>query len=733
MSERRRIRLSFNARILIPFVATIVLLLGFVLWAIGDRIARQIRVEAEENVRISQRVFENALSLWLQLRSRSLPNEPRFRAVAQLAEPKTIEFLLRELIGEVDVDLLAFVSADRAVAAAASRPPFDGAGLDLASTPFVAEAVAAGAVRAHWQEVGGRVVQLAALPMEVGGRVAGAVVIGEVMDEAGLAPFHQLTGCEVIILAGDRVAASTAAMRGGVDALAAAVPRPDGPGAFEIVVGKEHYLGVTGRLDPSAPGAPQYLLLSSHEQTRQALRSVQRLIVGAGLAGLVISSLIVSLAVGRITNPLRELQAGADAVGRGDFSRRVDIRRRDELGELGLAFNRMTDGLRESRGQLEETVRTLESTREQLVQSEKLSAIGEFISGIAHELNNPLTAIIGYSQLMGEVELDEHLRRDVQHIGDAAARCHKIVQNLLSFARQRPSERKPVQVNELLDSTVNFMAYELRTSNVEIARDYDPRLPKVLADAYQLQQVFLNIVNNARQAIEDLRRPGSIRLVTTSSGSAVQVELRDNGPGIPPAILGRIFDPFFTTKEAGRGTGLGLSVSYGILRDHGGEIRVQSQVGQGTSFFITLPAASPDAMKAGAGGPAPEEPPLQGNGRTVLVLDDEQPVLDLVGEVLQNAGFKVTALRDAAAGLEQARTRRFDLILCDWKMPGMSGRQFFEQLREATPAAAARVVFMTGDVLGAATQDYLRECGKTCLSKPFTLQQLRAVIRREMR
>jgi len=238
-----------------------------------------------------------------------------------------------------------------------------------------------------------------------------------------------------------------------------------------------------------------------------------------------------------------------------------------------------------------------------LVQAEKLVAIGQLVSGVAHEVNNPLTAILGFADLlMGSPDLPETARKDLRVILQEAQRTKQIVQNLLSFARQMPPQRKPVQLNAVLRRTVQLRAYDFHSHGVEVIEQLDQDLPYVIGDSHQLQQVFLNILNNAYDAVRETGRPARIEIMTVRLGNSVEISFRDNGYGI--SVPDRIFDPFFTTKEVGKGTGLGLSICYGIVHEHGGEIFCHNNTDEaGATFFVRLPAAEPASLGTVAGGP----------------------------------------------------------------------------------------------------------------------------------
>jgi two-component system NtrC family sensor kinase len=239
-----------------------------------------------------------------------------------------------------------------------------------------------------------------------------------------------------------------------------------------------------------------------------------------------------------------------------------------------------------------------------LMHAEKMAAVGQLVSGVAHEVNNPLTAILGFSDLLMEnPEVPESARKDLRVILQEAQRTKQIVQNLLSFARQMPPQRKPVQLNLIVRRTLQLRAYDFHSRGVEIVEQLDENLPQVIGDSHQLQQVFLNIVNNAYDAVRDSGRAAKIVVSSAKVGNSVEIVFRDNGHGI--SFPERIFDPFFTTKEIGKGTGLGLSICYGIVREHGGDISCYNNRGEdGATFAVRLPIM-PEGATAGAAGGGP--------------------------------------------------------------------------------------------------------------------------------
>jgi two-component system NtrC family sensor kinase len=386
-----------------------------------------------------------------------------------------------------------------------------------------------------------------------------------------------------------------------------------------------------------------------------------------------------------------------------------------------------------------------------LLQTEKMAALGQLVSGIAHELNNPLTSIMGYAQLLLSRGLsgDAAARDDAQRIFQEADRAGRIVKNLLVFAR-RPAlrdERRPVDLNEIVERTLALRSYELKVEDIQVGLDLEPDLPLILADANQLQQAILNLVVNAEQAILQGRGHGHIGLVTRRlSEERILFEISDDGPGIPPDLASRIFDPFFTTKPPGVGTGLGLSIVYGIVQEHGGDIylRPAATGDGGATFVMELPV--PAGLEQGA---EPSEPAVPatvarvpaaapaagpGPGRTrILVVEDEPTVAQLVADVLREEGHEVDAALDSQDGLNRLAREHYDLVVCDLKMPRLDGQAFFRALVRSGSPAQHRIVFITGDTLAPRTLQFLEDHDLPYLTKPFLVEELKLAVSRVLR
>ncbi|MGX7953337.1 hybrid sensor histidine kinase/response regulator [Tsuneonella sp. HG249] len=361
----------------------------------------------------------------------------------------------------------------------------------------------------------------------------------------------------------------------------------------------------------------------------------------------------------------------------------------------------------------------LATSRDALHQSEKLAALGSLLAGVSHELNNPLAAVIGQTEMLEEDAAGTQFAERARKIATAAERCAKIVQSFLAMARQQAPQLGVVDINELISSALELTDYSLRTAGISVRITLASNLPAVEGDRDQLHQVFANLIVNAQQAMvrgERFEKILRIQTAVTQSGS-VLIDLLDTGPGVPADLRSRIFDPFFTTKPEGAGTGIGLAFSRGIVEAHGGRLTLQP-TGHGAHFRIELPAG-PMRFPMPESRHASSAAPREGRGR-VLVVDDEADVSETLAELLEREGFEVTTVCDGAAALTKIDTTDFDMIVSDLRMPGMSGPEMYTRLRERRPQLLKRLGFVTGDTLGSDMADFLRTSERPVLEKPFT-------------
>jgi two-component system NtrC family sensor kinase len=359
-----------------------------------------------------------------------------------------------------------------------------------------------------------------------------------------------------------------------------------------------------------------------------------------------------------------------------------------------------------------------------LAQAEKLAALGQTMSGVAHELNNPLATILACAERLANRRLDELTRRDLDAIHNAAERAARIVRNLQTFARKRHTTRTAVDLNQIVRETLALRAYEQRAANVVILDALAAALPPIFADPHQIQQIVLNLVINAEQAMLGANGRGTLILRSWQDldRDAVILEVSDDGPGVPDDVQPKIFDPFFTTKSVGKGTGLGLTVAYAIAQEHGGRITVGSVPARGASFMLELPVSGHSIRVV---EPAPPKPlPAVPRGTRVLVVEDELALGEAVAAALADEGFRPDRAADGEEALARLRERHYDVIICDLKMPKIDGMAFFREVSSALPHVARRLIFVTGDVAGTEAERFLEESGCRWIPKPFRLRDV---------
>ncbi|MBM3143120.1 MAG: PAS domain S-box protein, partial [Chloroflexi bacterium] len=330
----------------------------------------------------------------------------------------------------------------------------------------------------------------------------------------------------------------------------------------------------------------------------------------------------------------------------------------------------------------------------------RLASVGEMAAGVAHEINNPLTGVIGYAQLlMDRKDVPPDIRKDLVAMNEGAQRVAGIVKRLLTFSRQTKPERRYVDINELIESTLALRAYHLRVNNIKVTTQLAPDLLETVADPGQIQQVLLNLIVNAETEMKLAHGKGKLAITTEKSDNTIKICCQDNGPGIKPEIIDRIFDPFFTTREVGQGTGLGLSLCYGIITEHKGKIYAESKPGKGATFTVELPVVA-EAEPPKPSEAVVEEPEKVAKAR-ILVVDDEQVIRDFVKRVLAGEGYEVETVDNAGDALKKIEGKRYNLVLIDIKMPAMDGVELYRRIQKIAKSLARRVVFITGDIMGA--------------------------------
>jgi len=365
--------------------------------------------------------------------------------------------------------------------------------------------------------------------------------------------------------------------------------------------------------------------------------------------------------------------------------------------------------------------------REALHQTEKLSALGELLAGVSHELNNPLSVVVGQAMLLRETAREPAIVERARKIGDAADRCARIVKTFLAMARQQPSEMRPVKLNDIVESALEMTGYMLRTHDVDVSLELNPTVPAIMADGDQINQVLTNLIVNGLHAMENEPMPHRLRLVTHYDRGRRQAVLKvgDNGRGVPEDVASRIFEPFFTTKDLGEGTGIGLTIVHRIVDAHGGSITLDSEPGKGATFVLRFPTCASIGVEEENADEIAEDGAL-----SVLVIDDEPGVAEIIRDSLLADGHQVDVVTSGRAALERLLFRQYDAILSDVRMPDLDGPALYEAIRDRHPAKLARMAFITGDTMSPAIRRFLDEAGRPYLEKPVMPADLRRMIAR---
>ena len=369
--------------------------------------------------------------------------------------------------------------------------------------------------------------------------------------------------------------------------------------------------------------------------------------------------------------------------------------------------------------------------REILHQSEKLSAMGELLAGVSHELNNPLSVLVGQALMLQEAAPDEETAERAEMIGKAADRCARIVKTFLAMARQEPTEMAPLDLHAIVDGALEVTVYSLRTSNIEVSLNLDRALPLVMADADQMRQVLINLIVNAHHALQGIEGRRELQIASSHNRhrEEVVITVRDNGPGIPADIRSRIFEPLYTTKDIGMGTGMGLALCHRIVEGHGGRILAEAAPGGGAAIVIRMPCAKEEEQPA-------EEIPFGRKDTThcrVLVIDDEHDVGRIIADVLEHDGHSVELAGSGGMALGLLKHQHYDIILSDVRMPGMDGPSFYRNLGNLRPELIDGLAFITGDTLSPWVKDFLDASERPYLAKPLTPEDLRELVELLMR
>jgi PAS domain S-box-containing protein len=374
---------------------------------------------------------------------------------------------------------------------------------------------------------------------------------------------------------------------------------------------------------------------------------------------------------------------------------------------------------------------------QQLRQAEKLSSMGQMISGVAHELNNPLAVIGGYLEvILASHNLPDKTRQDLAKVAHESSRATRLVRNFLAFARSQPAHRQMANINDLITGVVELRKFDLSLANVKIEAVLDRILPATSIEPDQIQQILIILINNAMQAMSKTPEPRNIRVSTALKEATIRITVEDNGSGVPPEVESRIFEPFFTTKEVGVGTGLGLSIAHGIMTEHGGHIRYERAALGGAAFVLEMPVVSIEVPRDSTtkilGAPTFGMDPAVPRSEKILVVDDEKAIVEMLGEMLGLLGYTASLCHTASEGLRRIGETKFDLVLSDLRMPDIDGPQFYRRATEIDARLQRRFIFLTGDTVNEETKAFLRTSGQPFLAKPFRLAGIEEVTRQTL-
>ena len=368
----------------------------------------------------------------------------------------------------------------------------------------------------------------------------------------------------------------------------------------------------------------------------------------------------------------------------------------------------------------------IQRQQEALHQSEKLSALGSLLAGIAHELNNPLAVVVGQSFMLSEDAEDSDTVQRAEKIKNAAERCARIVKTFLDMARQREPQRQPLNIDEVIGNVLDLFGSSLKTSGVELSRELAEDLPLLQADPDQLHQLLTNLILNAQQALSGEARPRRITVRTERNAApdGIRITIIDNGPGVPKDIRGRIFEPLYTNKPVGKGTGIGLSVCQAIVDSHDGTILVEETTGGGATFVVTLPISLADTetetVKAARVHSA--------DTTRVLVVEDEENVAAMLVEILNQGGYDAVVAEGAAIAIDKLKASEFDIIISDVRMADVDGRALYRWIEASRPGLIPGFIFLTGDTLSPGISEFLAKTGRPIMEKPVLPEQLRRVV-----
>ena len=750
-SERQGVGLRTRLVVLCTLLTVVAVTVSFV--AVSVEIRRQTRLLLEDTLARHQKtaVALQARSLEQILRTSSLmAANPTLRAAIDTYRSesgdeakdrpdllRTIKVEADKLAEGLDRDLFVVTDFDGHVLAASGRSGTEIAtGARLDSRTVVKRAL--NQPEAIGQDNFGIVTvkdvpyRVGCVPIVLQGYVIGTLMVGDRLDAAFATASRDTFGGDIVVTVGDRIVGST--MIGAAPDLRQLRNRV----ARVTVLGDEYVAApLTLGTDEEGRTVSLCLLQSLTAALGPSYRAMVAALVFCGLLA-VVGAGIGAWAISRsVLRPFESFVGFLHTVAEsGDRSRRFDAASAGpEVQLLNTTFGRLIDAVEQHEQRLLQDARDEIVRIQRLKESEKLAALGRMLSGAAHEINNPLTGVIGNLQLLLGRKIDDtYVNRRLEKTYKEAQRIVALVRNLLKVAHRDGGARALVDVNRLLSETVEMRRHDFTAAGVGLELEPAQTRTRLFGNELELQQVVLNIVNNALDALKEAPAAGrALTIRTEANTEAITIVFADNGPGIKDPS--KVFEHFYTTKEIGKGTGLGLSISYAIVNDHAGTIAAENGPLGGARFTIVLPAAAASQPAVTAPDPAEAQsrPSQQRASGTVLVVDDEADVLDLEMEILRNLGASVEGVSTGADAIALLLRREFDVVVSDLKMPGgVSGQDLFRWALQHQPATAERFVFVTGDTASDATREFLEQSGRRCVLKPFSRDELVNVIKESL-
>ncbi len=718
---------SLQIRILL-FVLIALAAVQIVVFVLVDAATtRWVSAQLRENLSIGGEVFQRLLIARAQQLApavRLLSGDFAFKAAYSTGDRGTIRSALENQQLRIGADMMTLVDLDHRVIASTLRGP----GETFAFSSLIIAAEDEGTSFAL-ETIDGRPYQIVVVPLRAPLHVAW-IAVGFVVDDRLLSELRRVTDSHVTFAVpraggGWTMPASTLPPAARTSLAAGLPERLDASAAGPLVrrIGDdEHLLHIV----PLAGSARAIAVLQNSLTDALAPAKTLRMILLAVFAGSLVLCAVGGIVVARtVAGPVRALARGVSAVASGDYTHRVPVGSIDEFAQLADAVNHMTTTIAER----EEALRQSE---DRLRQAQKMEAVGLLAGGIAHDFNNLLTVMVGRLELvLDELPEDAALRREVLLVQSAAERAATLTRQLLAFGRKQVLQTRLVDINQVVG---NFegMLERLIGEQVILATRLEGGLGHVLADPNQIEQILVNLVINARDAMPD----GGTITIETASGTmpgsttidrhgrsrsdvpCVVVTVRDTGTGMTPEVQARVFEPFFTTKEVGKGTGLGLSTVYGIVKQHDGEVELETAPGRGSAFHVYLPYAgtAQEAEDVAAAVPA-------ASAGTVLIVEDEPEVRMLIARMLRREGYDVLEAADGESAVQLAKgPERIDLLLTDVVMPGMSGSVLVTRVKELR--ADIKIIYMSGYTHDMIDRHGVFEPGTAFLQKPFSARAL---------